>query len=32
MHFRGTPKQLDPLAHKLLGVSLKEIQSVFAKP
>jgi hypothetical protein len=32
MHFRGTPKQLDPLAQKLLGVSLKEIQSVFAKP
>lgn len=31
MHFRGTPEQLDPLARKLLGVSLGEIQAAFAK-
>jgi hypothetical protein len=32
MHFRGTPEKLDPIAQKLLGLSLKEIQGVFAKP
>lgn len=32
MHFRGTPEKLDSIAQKLLGLSLKEIQSVFAKP
>ena len=31
MHFRGTPEKLDPLARKLLGLSLEEIQAVFAK-
>jgi hypothetical protein len=32
MHFSGTPEKLDPIAQKLFGLSLKEIQSVFAKP
>ena len=32
MHFSGAPEKLDPIAQKLLGLSLKEIQSVFAKP
>jgi len=31
MHFRGSPEKLDPLAWKLLGLSLEEIQAVFAK-
>lgn len=31
MHFRGTPEQLDPIARKLLGLSLGEVQGVFGK-
>jgi hypothetical protein len=30
-HYLGTPQQLEPMARKLLGVSLEEITSTFAK-
>lgn len=31
VHFRGKPDSLDPIARKLLGVSLEEIESVFKR-
>jgi hypothetical protein len=31
VHFHGTPEKLDPLARQLLGVSIQEINSIFAK-